>query len=64
MSDIEWVIISLNEFFKEDEAKIAAWLDTANPFLGQTRPLDMIMVGRIGKLRKFMESKLKEKKED
>ena len=52
------IIILLTTFFKNDESKVAMWLDSKNPLLGLQRPIEMIKIGRSKKLLKFMEVQL------
>ncbi len=46
----------------QNEKKTDLWLITKNPFLGGTSPLNMIKMGRIDKLLKFVKISLDENK--
>lgn len=50
---IEILELLLNHF-DNDEGKVALWLDTKNPMLGNQRPMDMFMIGRTEKLMDFV----------
>jgi hypothetical protein len=44
----------LKKEFKWSDAKIAGWLYTDNPLLGDVAPITMIKIGRFEKLLKFI----------
>jgi len=49
------------EFFPQ--AVVAhSWMQAVNPLLGNTRPLDMLLVGRKDKLIEFIKTSLSENK--
>lgn len=50
----------VSEFFKYDMNKVAIWMETENPLLGNVRPMDMIEFGRDKKLLKFVETQIEE----
>lgn len=52
----------LRGFFGNDNFKVATWLGTPNPLLGNISPNEMINKGRIDKLIKFVETSLGENK--
>ena len=49
-------------FFESDEQKTMLWFSTPNPLLGDMSPRDMIRVGRIKKLLKFIQTAVDENK--
>lgn len=50
------------DFFNGNEEKAFVWFDTENPLLGNITPIEMINIGRIKRLRKFIETSLRENK--
>lgn len=46
------------QFFEDDTDKNAIWWDTENPHLGNLRPVDFYLLGRLEKLEKFIKSQL------
>jgi len=56
MNHLPAIITLLTTFFKNDEQKVAYWLDTINVNLGGLRPIDMIKLGKEKKLLKFIEN--------
>lgn len=45
--------------FNGNEEKAFAWFDAENPLLGNITPIEMIAIGKISKLRKFIEASLR-----
>ncbi len=50
----------LEHFFFQDKEKLALWFETDNVLLGGVSPNDIITVGRVEKLEKFINSSLDE----
>jgi len=48
----------VKSFFGGDADKTWTWFTTANPGLGSVSPLEMIKVGRVEKLKKFIDGQL------
>lgn len=46
----------LAEFFKDNPEKIAYWLMLKNPQFGNWSPCELIAIGRIDKVAKFVKS--------
>jgi len=56
MTDEEFIARKLTEFFKEEPHKAVLWMMLENPLLGNLRPTDLITLGKVNKLRRFVES--------
>lgn len=54
------VLAKVMGFFKNDLRKAARWYETENPLLGGISPEQMVRVGRLEKLIKWIEQQLKE----
>lgn len=62
---IEWVIvINFVESYFHDLNKTILWFQVPNPQLGGISPRDMIRLGRYEKLRKFIQTALKENEKE
>ena len=48
------------QYFNGDSEKVILWLDTPNPNLGNISPDEMINLGRVENLLKFVETQLEE----
>ena len=48
------------QYFNGDSEKVILWLDTPNPNLGNISPDEMINLGRVENLLKFVEAQLEE----
>lgn len=48
------------DFFNGDESRCDAWFGESNPMLGDQSPLDMVALGRIDRLEKFVDQRLRE----
>lgn len=59
LHQLEKVSSLLMKVFK-DESKVELWLQTSNPLLGNQVPLQMLYIGRGGKLIKFITSQMEE----
>lgn len=46
------------DYFEGNKQKADLWFRTPNHCLGDVKPIDMIMVGRIKKLEQFIDSAL------
>ncbi len=58
---VEWAtILNLVAEYFHDVDKVALWIHTPNPLLGDLSPRDMIRLGRYSKLLKFVQSSLQE----
>lgn len=53
------LISTVSDFFK-DNNKTVLWFKTENPFLGNLSPLDMINLGLMDKLFKFIKNAISE----
>lgn len=60
MTDEAWISKHLAEFFKDEPHKIGLWLLTPNPMFGMVIPAWLILAGRSGKVRKWMENTIQE----
>jgi len=58
--DVDEIFRLVTEFFKGDNDKAYVWLYTANPNLGNISPFDMMAMGRVEKLKKFVITSLEE----
>lgn len=47
----------VNSFFK-DPQKTLTWMNSENPLLGGLSPIEMILIGRTEKLKKFIKNQL------
>jgi len=45
-----------------DDDKTNVWFATKNPLLGEVSPMDMMIMGRVGKLEKFIDNLVEEGK--
>ncbi len=52
----------IKKYFNGDTAKTWLWFKTTNPGLGGCSPLDMIKVGRVERLKQFIDNALDENK--
>lgn len=59
-SAVAYIYGKVMAFFQGDQAKTEAWFKTANPLLGGASPVDMIKLGRLVKLVRFVETSLAE----
>lgn len=50
------------DHFEGDYSKAKMWMDSDNPMLGGTSPIEMIKSGRHEKLMGFIETSIKENK--
>jgi len=60
MSDFDVIYKMVRDFFKGDDIKTIVWLETPNPMLGKTTPRSMIKMGQFEKLKRFIETSLRE----
>ena len=51
----------VNSFFK-DKIKATLWMTCKNPALGDISPIEMLLIGRVDKLMKFISTQLEENK--
>jgi len=56
---IEECYILVRNYFKDQE-KTRIWFSTGNPLLGGSEPMQMIMLGRAGKLLKFLRNTMED----
>jgi len=49
----------IKNYFNGDTVKTWLWFETKNTYLGGISPLEMIKNGRVEKLKKFIDAKLK-----
>lgn len=49
----------VKSYFNGDAKKTWVWFKTPNPHFGGASPLDMIKIGRVNKLKKFIDSRIK-----
>ena len=64
-ADTHKILSLIKPFFTEHYGKAGddraeLWLEMPNPLLGGLRPIDMIKQGRTAKLKKFIETCLRE----
>lgn len=52
-----WNVV-LDHFRDKDKTRL--WFETKNPLLGDLSPSDMIAIGRVKKLEKFIENAIAE----
>lgn len=58
ISQIYWD--KVKNFFNGDAGKTWTWFQTRNPSLGSISPLEMIKLGRVEKLKLFIDNALDE----
>lgn len=52
----------ISDYFKGDHKKIYLWWKTKNPAFGMVSPLDMVKMGRIRKVKQFIDNAIDENK--
>ncbi len=48
------------EFFQENDAKTCMWFEAKNPLLGDYSPMELIQMGRIDRVKSFIDCQLDE----
>jgi len=64
MTVVEKIKSMLLEFFKGDEEKVALWLSSPNPHLGNATPNHMFDIGRAHKVYEFVRAAREENRRD
>jgi len=57
---VDEIVRLLSAFFKDDQSKVKAWLNSENPMFGNTVPADLINRGRAEKVLKWIKAALSE----
>lgn len=55
-----YIMIELHIFFDSDMKKCVQWLETENPNLGGTKPIELIKRGKTKKLYQFVKAAVNE----
>jgi len=56
VSDEEFISRQLADFFKEEPYKAVLWIMVKNPHFGNISPLQLIAMGRIHRVKQFIEN--------